>query len=306
MKELFSNEINELVYNISSKGIPLEPSELPVATLYVGANTGQMNYIGEELDVSLIEEGKYKVIVPTTLIQKKKLAKVVFSYHLPQHGYFDDSKIYNVAQRLVSFEDFNENVGRDDTGELWGVDWEDYNKTEQITRAIIEAYCHQKFNFWQGTQTVYGAIGSLFLPQHMEKLDSVLGGDVKYDFDLDIPDGYIGGYVLSNNGMSVVHRSNWTKQTIIYRPNSRNVTMTVTGLWGFEGIPSAVEEAAMEVMRFVRSDDFESRRKFVLNANGAGDVESYSFNFGAYRDSTGNPVADELLAPYRVFIVGTI
>lgn len=300
MNELYSNEINVLTFNISVKGEPVEPVSLPTAKLW--CSVAQDSWESPEL-LTVVKEGSlYKVIVPNSVIANKRWAKVEFEYELEDYGFNKVVENYELDSRLISFEELNNNLGKDSTGESYSVEYWEYDRAEKVVRKIINTFCKQRFNQWTGSRKVYGSNATINLPQHMDKLTAVASGYT----DINFFDNYdIGEYQLSASGKVLGVAQPWVKPSIYYKTYQSNQLYLITGVWGYAGVPEAVKEAALELIRFFMSDDAESRRKFFLNVNSDSN-SSFTFNFSAYRDSTGNPVADELLSDFRIYHVSTV
>ena len=300
MNELYSNETNVLTFSTSVKGEHKIPTSLPIAKLWT-SNT--KDFIGTPNDLTVFEEDSvYKVLVPSNLISNKRWAKVVFEYDLLNYGFNALSEIYELDARLITLEELNNNLGVDSTGESYEVSYWQYDKAEKVVRKIINTFCQQRFNSWIGSRKVTGSNSDIYLPQHMEKLTGVASGYT----DINFFDNYnVGDYVLSDSGKVLSIGQPWIKPSVIYKKYQSKQLYLVTGIWGYLSVPEAVKEATLELVRFFMSDDVESRRNYFLNVNSDSN-SSYTFNFSAYRDSTGNPVADELLSNYRIYNVSAV
>lgn len=299
MREIFSNSENLLAHYISLRGVPTEPEGLPIAKIVVGSDKSAVLDSTASIDLTVTQDdiGVYSVIVPRNILAGKRYARVEFSYEIAGHGPTVESELYVITRRVIGFEEVMEALGVDDAGDQYEITWTQYSVLETSVRKMIETYCLQDFSHWKGAQVVYGPPGFIFLPQYMEKLDSVSVS--ASDVYLVTPGSPQNRYVLSESGTSLATLNNYQTQTIFDNNNKTNVHHTVSGTWGYATIPPAITEAAMELIRIYMVDDFDARRKFLSDITNDAQI-SVHFNWGSYVDSTGNPVADYLLKPYRM------
>lgn len=300
MNELYSNEINQLEHKLHIKGQPVIPVSLPVAKIYASSNN-EFKEPSQNLSVSELD-GAYKLAVPSSIIKNKRFAKVEFEYELAGFGFQKETNVYEITRRLVSFDEVNSYRGLDSTGDKFSLEYWEYDIAESIVRLVIEEFCNQKFSYWHGTKTMYGAKESLALDQYMSKFEAITTGLGYYEM-YDLMD--LSEYRLSESGTLLGLRDEWSRATVYRKNQPSNSWYNISGQWGYESIPRAVKEASLELIRYFISDDIEYRRKFFLNMNTSAD-SSYTFNFAAYRDSTGNPIADSLLTPYRIFNMSAV
>ncbi len=307
MKELYTNDLNVIDIYSSVRGVPTAPTGLPTATLYVSSSK-DFPSTGTTLAVAQVEDedsepvvGRYQVSVPSSLVQKKRYARVDVAYTLPTFGSVTTSDIYEIGQRLVGFEELNTYLGVDVSGESYALDWNQYDKLESVVRRIIETYCGQKFNCWQGSRKVYSARDYIQLPQHLEKLDSITSAGVInpviYQTDML--------YEIEEGGLSLDRSTDFQTPSFLDIRSKNNMTHVITGLWGYEGIPADVNQAAYEVIELFNTDDVDARRKFLSYITNDASV-NMNFNWTSYWDSTGNPIADDLLDPYRIYNLNAV
>lgn len=305
MSEIFSNQLNKLEFIISVNGEQTDPTALPTAELYT-SNNRTFDGTATSLTVvlaSVSEVGRYTAIVPQNLIYKKRYAKIVFKYTVTGgYGAVEQSSVYNVTQRLISFEDLNYQRGFDDTGESLAVAYYQYDNAEKTVRATVESFCGQEFTLWQGIRKVSGVKGFMYLPQHMEDLDEVIRlARTSSTLSAPTPDT---NYNLSDDGMSIEYNDLNVRNRIFKDPQNYNFDYDVTGLWGYDGVPVAVERAALELVNSFLDDTMDDRRRFLAGHTTGQD--SVFMNYLAFTNTTGNPNCDNLLAPYRLFIMGAV
>jgi hypothetical protein len=304
IKELFSNEINVLDYSVHVKGVPQDIEDLPTAKLYVSStkefptSSSTLTVTEDTSDPDIV--GRFKVSVPQNLLAKYRYAKVVFEYELTGHGTVQETDIFNVAQRLISFADLNYIRGEDETGADYEVSFDQYNIAETEARHIIQSYCNQEFTYWQGA--IKKATGKTYipLPQYMESLDSVAFSDDS------IYQNLASSFVLSESGFVIYSSELHPRVTMFSGPREENsIFATVTGTWGYESIPMAVQQAAAEMINYILSDDIDHRRRYYQQVTNRGS-QNFTFHWTSYQDSTGNPLVDDLLKDYRIFSLNAI
>ena len=295
MKEMYSNEPNLLIHAINVRGVPTRPEDDSLtAKLYV-SNDGEFG-ASIPLTTRVIDNGKCEIPIQQNDIQDKRFAKVVVEYDLTDRGHFKDSYNYEIAKRLVTFDQVNDALGPN-----YAIEYDIYTEVEANVRMIIEAYCNQTFTSWTGTRKVRGQEGLVYLPQHMSKLNSV---EVRTNLmGVDVVSGH-GGYELEDNGYAIFNEDKIRTISIFHDKPADNTSMNVYGSWGFETLPVAITQAAIELVRVFLCDDIEYRRRFIDNIR-SGDMR-LQFSPEAYVDSTGNKIADDMLQPHRVFNVGAV
>lgn len=308
MKELYSNDTNVIDIYTSARGKAVAPLDLPTAKLYVSA-TKQFPLTGTTLTVVQKKDeedalivGQYETIVPQQAVAQRRYARVVISYELPDHGVIEQETIYEPTRRLMAFEELNDILGADAHGESHALTYKEYDLLETITRKIIESYIDQKFTLWLGTREVYAGETYVGLPQHMEYLLSVTRDD---QF---VPVEALAGssYKLAESGLSISNKSSIPVPNFLNQRSKINVTHYINGLWGYKSIPSEVTQAFLEVFHIVNTDTIDDRRNYLSTSTNDGGNLMRRFNWMSYTDSTGNPIADELLNPFRIYNVNAV
>lgn len=296
MKELYSNEPNLLVHKIHVQGEPIRPEDGSIsAELYV-SNDKDFDGPAIPLTPMTVDRGKLEIVIQQQHLAKKRYAEVILRYTLADFGDFMIQLRYDITQRLITFEDLN-----DALGEGYEIDYATYSEAEAEAHLIIESYCNQKFESWEGERQVRGPEAHIYLPQHMEKLDNVVIHSSLIEFGFVTS---VGGYTLQEQGMAVFN-SDKIKTINMFRDTSaKNVNASITGEWGYSNVPAGIAMAAKEILKGFLCDDIEYRRRYIDNFR-SGDMR-IQINPAAYVDSTGNPIADQLLQPYRVFNVGVV
>lgn len=194
---------------------------------------------------------------------------------------------------MFSFEELNEILGQ------FSVEYEDYSNAESNVRKIIESYCNQKFVNWFGDRLVDGYEGHIILPEVIESIDSVW----VYSDLIRVETPNIDGYVISENGQSIFNPER-DRTVSFFRQSPGMATYKIKGMWGYSGVPANVHFAALELARNFLCDDIEYRRRYLQSIKN-NDIR-IEFAKSAYSDTTGNPIADEMLEPYRFIPMGAV
>lgn len=293
MRELYSSEPNLVKIVTSVQGRPTVPVSEPTVTLFAGNDKNNLELVAP-LNAVEIDNGEYDIVIPQHYLKNKRFAAIQFNYELADYGVMQNRQTYDIASRLVNFEELNAALGAG-----LEIEYEVFTFIETDVRKIIESYCNQSFNSWQGEKLVQGEDGHIFLNENLEQLTAVTAGS-KLIANQWIP---LEGYVISEAGTSVYNPDR--ERTISFfhgRESKRN--FMVQGLWGYSSIPAAVHQAALELAKGFLCDDIEYRRRYIDNIRN-NDVR-IEFHDKAYDDSTGNPIADQMLQPYRQFLYGAV
>jgi hypothetical protein len=160
---------------------------------------------------------------------------------------------------------------------------------ENSVRLIVENYTGQKFNLEHGTRSARGLSELTLLLDNSVTIDTIsppLAADLYSKFThLNIkqapPEEYRPGF----DGVIRVPRDYY-----------RNTLYTVTGTWGNEEVPAAVQEAAMILISEYSCNEVLYRDRY-LQSISYGDSR-FQFNDRAWA-GTGNAKADQLLDPFK-------
>jgi hypothetical protein len=174
-------------------------------------------------------------------------------------------------------------------------------RTERRIRGIIDGYTGQKFGRFEGTRQVIGAgEQQLSLPDRLVSLTDISGSGI-----LDVPDFYTvrgdGYYVGVSNPTP---DGDYVFENVIRDPDSMwngagfkdNIVYTITGVWGYDVVPSDVKEAALLLIEEQLCPQSVYRDRYLKAISGDG--WRYEFVGQAY-EGTGSVLADQLLDPYR-------
>lgn len=295
MNEIFSNEPSQLKLHTVVQGTHIDPTEPPTAKLYVSNDT-KFAGAGTDLTVTQVTgttpEGQFTIPIPLNVVKDSRYAKVVYSYNLPGFGDIEKEEFFEIRTRLIPYEEYVLMVDDEE------MTFDAFNLAETEARMVIEGYTRQRFSRWTGTTLVTSDPNRIYLPQYLSELSGINEYGA-HDFALETQD-----YTLEPGGM-VIGRTSPLKNA----PTAKK--FSVSGKWGYISVPDNIKKAAYELTRDFSSSIINKRRQFLLNSAGQGLGASFSeasdmISWRAYQDSTGNSVADLLLANYRVFRPGVI
>lgn len=286
MNELFSNEPNELKFYCRVKTALIDPDETPVAKLIV-------NEVEKDLPVRRVTQGVYAVPVNNSDIQTKN-ASVEFNYSLPDYGDIVDSQSFEIARRLVSYDEMQEVLSPDLT-------YNDYSEVERTVRGIVEAHCRQSFNYWYGTNTAIGNDGIILLPQHLDRLEYVEKKLSAIDsYHISFSDD---GYEVTADGMAIQNIECLEQQKYM-QAKARQSDYLIRGQWGYKSVPTPVKQAAALIVQNKLCPSGSWHENYIDNLRS--DNMRVQFNPSSYDDSTGVYDADQLLSMYRNMTLGAI
>ena len=295
MRELFSSEPNLVKITTSVQGRPENPVGKPLAVIAVGNDKDALiKESPTHLTVNQLDNGEYEIPIPHHYLSDNRYGLLVVEYELEEFGVIRDEKYFSIVRRLMSFDELNGELG-----EQFAVDYDTFSAIEKRVRMIIQDYTQQSFNSWFGRQTVRGVEGQILLPDNLESLSAVwVGSSLAPGFTNKVE-----GYLITDGGQSIYNPSR--QETVnFFHSKSNAVDYIIEGSWGYKSVPESVHQAALELARGFLCDDIEYRRKFIDNIR-FGDTR-IEFAEGAYQDSTGNPIADAMLQPFRRFLIGAV
>lgn len=293
MRELYSSEPNLVKLVTSVQGRPELPLATPVVKLLVGNDKNDLLEVAV-LTANEVDNGEYEIPVPQHFLDRHKFAAMDITYELLDFGVIKQRKTYDVARRLLDFEELNTLLG---TG--MEIDYTQFSFIETDIRKIIESYCNQTFNSWFGSQIVQGEAGNINLYENIEQITAINVGSKL------MPNQYspVTGFIISESGKSIYNPER-DRTVSFFHSKSAVTNYTVEGLWGYTSIPASVNQAALELAKGFLCDDIEYRRRYIETITN-GDTR-IQFSKQAYIDSTGNPIVDQMLEPYRLFFFGAV
>lgn len=189
-------------------------------------------------------------------------------------------------------------------------------KLERMIRQVIERYTGQTFGFKEGTLDLYGN-GTRVLSTSGTRVHSITYL-VPYGYsNPEQISGYAYGGRLVSDGYAIVKNapndysikadSTEVYESVIgghlgYSANtfSNGSRYTLSGRFGYESVPQAVKDAALQLAQTYSCDEHVWRDRYVKSMRSADwrvDFQQETYN------GTGSLIADQLLAP---FIVSTM
>lgn len=286
MNELFSNEPNELKFYCRVKTSLIDPDEIPTAKLIVGA-------VEKALPVRRVTQGVYAVPVNNSDIQTKN-ASIEFNYNLADYGDILDSQSFEIARRLVSYDEMQEILSPE-------LEYKDYSEVERTVRGVVEAHCRQSFNYWYGTATAVGNDGIILLPQYLDRLEYVekkLSAINSYQISFSED-----GYEVTADGMAI-NNIECIEQQKYMQARARQSDYLIRGQWGYRSVPTPVKQAAALIIQNKLCPSGSWHENYIDNLRS--DNMRVQFNPSSYDDSTGVYDADVLLSMYRNMTLGAI
>lgn len=274
------------------------PPTVTAATFTI--KQGEISYTG----TASVANNLAKVTVPYEIVLDGNNIEVTVDFSYDGNP-FTLSEKYSIATPILPLHVIGNIIESTDESEQRAV--------ESAVRHIIQAYTGQQFRLYTGDYQIDG-IGEavLRLPEQLITLTSIngdthwvnitlihksklylvrkftSGGSIKSDYDTYGYD-YSGQYpfdgVIAAPGV-------WTS----YLFNNYE-TYTVTGEWGWDKVPTGVQEAAKLLVNDYACGDNVYRDRFVNVATGPD--WRLQFNAGAY-SGTGNVRVDQLLEDYII------
>lgn len=227
---------------------------------------------------------------------------ITWEFSIEAQGTFTHTDRYEVVTPLLTIREVKSIVPTATT--------EEAIELEAAVRHIIQAHCGQTFGFRSKTLVVPGdGSGSLRLPERLIRVTSVM--DPVYEYAIQtfsirgdgwylkkvVPTPYTDSlikYAMPEEYTNPIH---YPYGNGVYTTYRQDVNYEITGDWGYESIPNAVQEAARILVEDYSCMESQYRDKFIKTMT-SGDWR-FEFNAGAYT-KTGNVRADQLLDAYVV------
>lgn len=281
---------------------------------YKNTNTNPLTPAGTNILATEVETdiGVYSVIIPQSFMSNETL-RLIWKYVVDGTTYQKETWV-EIVTPYVSILEAAEQLG-------FGSDYSDPNhktfkelqRAEKFARMTIESYTNQHFNLKPGNYVVYGHDSdTLTLPRRIYNITRIKQGEeIWMDNWGQINNiGYPFLISYGNFGITVDRSSSLTNDVYIangmvppsIHTDSANIfrqgkSYTVRGIWGWDHVPSEVEEAAIDLMKFYFAKDRIWKDRYVKSISTTDwDVEYSSQIFSG----TGSSYADKLLEGYIV------
>jgi hypothetical protein len=261
------------------------------------------------------DTGTYQVVLPFSYSVRNRKFKLVWSYVVSSVSgthitYVDVATPYiNLNEHIDSL-----NLGSDPSDPNYKT-YNDIRVAERYARKIIEDYTGQEFYLYDDTEVVYGNNSDILpLPYKINSIYQLYSNDILFIDNTTNPATNNWTYtpIISETGFGIrVDRTGLIDNTV-YVANgmvpptindningafAKNVRYKVIGKYGWDLVPSNVQQACVELMKDYFSKDNIWKNKYVKN------IQTFDWQFeysgDAYR-GTGNAYVDQLLNPYVI------
>jgi hypothetical protein len=301
MKELLINSLSNIKYKIHVEGVLTDAT----GNVLVTVSRGETKLIDNQIATAVSDtDGTYKYLLPSYVViddetipvtTAEGILEVVWTFTLNSNN-FIVKEYYNVVTPYCSWEYFEPISPNTEPS------YSDYLECERIARFIINSYCGQEFGQEYTTYAVEGhGTNSLALPRKLQTLDTVTwtGNDIQRPGNV-IKYNYPYAWEVVGSGWTIRQQPYARGIDPVYNINSRfirNRTYNVAGVWGYQSVPTAVEEASKILTADFMCKEAKYRDKYLDNIK-MGDWR-IQFAAGAF-NGTGNAKADDLLIDYRL------
>lgn len=266
-------------------------------------------YDGDELvydvpTVTIGSGGKLSFTLPFSLSQSDKDYEANWKFNYNENSAvheYDQWVTINVVTPILPLDEIQQILGGEATSEEIG-------DIERAVRYIIQAHTGQFFGKFIGKKDVTGSGDShLRLPMRLIKLVGINGNNLLNEA-IALRGG---GWYLRSKVWGVPsiradydgwHENPYTSPAPIVGPYSRNVhnfieniEYEIDGVWGWNSVPLAVQEAARLLINDYACGDSNYRDRFLTSMTAAD--WRIQFHEGAF-SNTGNVRANQLLAEY--------
>lgn len=290
MKELLVNNLSTVEYTIYIDGVETNADSAVIAKAFLnGSETGTT------LNVTTPSVGKYKALVPMSMVSEEGEVRIEWSFAL-QSNPVVLSEEYAVVTPYAPWGYFKSKAT-----------YADYLECERVARKIIDWYCGQTFGKITATYAVEGSdTNGLRMPRRLLSLTEVRWEDIYTNPSIiTAPSPYDGwveyNWELMANGWILRTPRSRRRMDAAYPTRfsfKRNTSYNVEGVWGYSSVPTNVEEAAKIVIANLLCKDQKYRDRYLESiATGDWDIK---FMEEAFK-GTGSVTADQLLKDYRMF-----
>lgn len=185
-------------------------------------------------------------------------------------------------------------------------------RQEKRARLLIDSIIGEPFVFKYKTVSTLGqGTDMLYVGQRIESFDKIVQDDeTVYDITQD-PEinllEYQVGISSSKQNLKVIlsgeNINEWADISVLNSKGffNKNSSYLVRGEYGWRYIPVDINQAVCELVTDMVCSDYEYRNKNIKSIKN----DSYSVEF-AQGSSTGNKIADSLIAPYKRFDIWAV
>ncbi|URQ04647.1 head-to-tail adaptor [Streptomyces phage Emma1919] len=249
--------------------------------------------------------GGYRVTLPFSLVDNDGSFVVKWKFdYLEGSGTetYQSSTAISVVTPYATIDEIRSATGLDADA----VSDSELIRVERRIRGVIDNYTGQSFGRYVGTkQSVGSGDKELKVQERLVRLDNITGPNIIYsDVDIASPglysvrgDGwYVGFSAPTPSGDYVFENVIRDPDSVYTRGFRDNFVYNITGVWGWDDVPSQVKEAALILIEDELCPQAEYRDRYLKSISGDG--WRYEYNPSAYY-GTGSVIADQILAPFR-------
>ncbi|QQV92400.1 head-to-tail adaptor [Streptomyces phage MeganTheeKilla] len=249
--------------------------------------------------------GGYRVTLPFSLVDNDGsfVIKWKFNYlEASQTETYQSSTAISVVTPYATIDEIRSATGLDTET----VSDSELIRVERRIRGVIDNYTGQSFGRYVGTkQSIGSGDKELKVQERLVRLDNITGPNIIYsDVDVASPglysvrgDGwYVGFSAPTPSGDYVFENVIRDPDSVYTRGFRDNFVYNITGVWGWDDVPSQVKEAALILIEDELCPQAEYRDRYLKSISGDG--WRYEYNPSAYY-GTGSVIADQILAPFR-------
>jgi hypothetical protein len=288
MNEILINTTERLYLKIYSAGVATNADAEPTVTVYDAAG----EILHSNVDVTQESPGVYYVLssLADSGVEKEVTYVWEFAVNSVETTKIDKVRFVTPYISLQEIRDIQTDVS-----------YEKAIAAEKYARYLINQHVGQEFGKHESTITMHGnGQERLILPERLLELKTVLENGVSvYDY-LDAPVGY--AVTISDTSYALSLGINSEYGVVISLPTDRGRIFgreseyIISGVWGWQDVPSEVNMAAR-----LLAEDFLCRRDLAWQAKWVTDVsgENWKFSFNDRQFvGTGNSIADRILSPF--------
>lgn len=245
---------------------------------------------------SEVDEGSYYFVLPRTITDRNRKLKVNWAYSASSYSsehttHIDVITPYcDLAEAIASLS-----IGTDQSDP----NYKSYNElqmAEKWARKVIENHTSQKFYLHDDTQVAYGS-GDDILPlaAKLSTLHKLYKNDVLVTDNINSVYDWAHTPIISESGFGI--RVAEHDNTFGHIAFSKDARYKVQGKFGWERVPSDIQEACIVLMGDFFGKDKVWRNKYIKNIQ----TFDWKFEYASMAHSgTGNLYADQLLSQYVV------